>query len=119
MGEVFAGPGFRTCSRSACRWPAVATLAFDYVARQAWLEDLRAQHEPATYDLCSVHAQRFRPPNGWGAEDRRRMAEPLFKVPSVAAAPGQPPGEEIAFPDAVAAAGGETSSPLQTGLPDF
>jgi hypothetical protein len=82
MGELFAGPGFRTCSRAGCQWPAVSTLGFDYGAKRAWLEELRPKHDPSTYDLCSVHSERFSPPMGWAAEDRRVLSEPLFHVPS-------------------------------------
>lgn len=71
MGEVFAGPGFRVCSRSACRWPAVATLSFDYSRKQVWLDDLRPGPDPSSYDLCAVHAERFAAPSRWGFEDRR------------------------------------------------
>lgn len=78
MGEVFAGPGFRTCSRAGCGWPAVATLSFDYQNSRAWLEDLRPRHDPATYDLCSVHAERSSPPKGWAWEDIRAMPEPVI-----------------------------------------
>ena len=77
MGEVFAGPGFRTCSRSGCRWPAVSTLAFDYSGRRAWVDELMGTgRDPATYDLCSVHADRFAPPTGWEFEDRREPDRP-------------------------------------------
>lgn len=78
MGEVFAGPGFRTCSRAGCGWPAVATLSFDYQNSRAWLEDLRPRHDPVTYDLCSVHAERCSSPKGWAWEDRRAMPEPVI-----------------------------------------
>lgn len=72
MGEVRAGPGARTCSHTACRWPAAATLSFDYERRLAWIEELGTQPDPSSYDLCSAHAGRFRPPMGWASEDRRR-----------------------------------------------
>lgn len=89
MGEVFAGPGFRTCSRVGCGWPAVATLSFDYQGSRAWLEDLHPRKEPATYDLCSVHAERCSPPKGWTWEDRRAMPEPVLHAEPDAEAPGE------------------------------
>lgn len=71
MGEVFAGPGFRICSRSACRWPAVATLSFEYSEKKVWLEELRPGPDPSSYDLCAVHAERFAAPSRWEFQDRR------------------------------------------------
>ena len=74
------GPGFRTCSHAGCKWPAIVTLSFDYSAGQVWLEDLRTAPEVSAYDLCSVHAGRFRPPKGWMVDDLRRVPEPQFGV---------------------------------------
>jgi hypothetical protein len=73
MGEVFPGPGFRVCSRSACKWPAVTSLGFDYDNSLAWFDDLGPAPQPATYDLCSEHAGRFNAPLGWAFEDRRLL----------------------------------------------
>ena len=78
MGELYAGPGFRTCSHSGCQWPAVASLGFDYASRRAWIDELPPRPQPSTYDLCAVHAGRFKPPQGWETEDRRSLPEPLF-----------------------------------------
>ncbi|MGI8426438.1 MAG: DUF3499 family protein [Actinomycetota bacterium] len=82
MGELFEGPGFRTCSRSACRWPAVTTLSFDYAGKRVWLDDLKPGPDPATYDLCSVHAERFQPPTRWKFDDRRPVREAHSDIPS-------------------------------------
>lgn len=65
-----AEPG-RPCSRSGCPAPAVATLSFDYGTRRVWLHDLPDPPDPASYDLCSSHVDRFRPPRGWEVEDHR------------------------------------------------
>lgn len=104
MGELFAGPGFRTCSHAGCRWPAIATLGFDYTGRRAWLEDLKPERDPATYELCSVHAERFGPPRGWQSEDRRRLPEPLFDARG---------GEEIRLGSA-----SPSPRPAQAALPE-
>lgn len=61
----------RPCSHAGCPTPAAATLAFDYGTRRVWLHDLPDPPDPASYDLCSHHADRFRPPRGWEVEDRR------------------------------------------------
>lgn len=61
----------RPCSRSGCPAQAVATLSFDYATRRVWLHDLPEPPDPASYDLCSAHMDRFRPPRGWEIEDHR------------------------------------------------
>jgi len=64
-------PTDRTCARPACEAPAVATLSFSYAERQVDLAPLAEQREPQTYDLCTAHAARTRPPHGWQLRDRR------------------------------------------------
>ena len=59
------------------------TLTFQYGARQARLSALAIDAGPETYDLCSDHAQRTRPPHGWTLVDDR---------PSEA--PGEQPGAD-------------------------
>ena len=113
MGELFAGPGYRTCSHSGCRWPAVATLGFDYSSKLAWLEELQARPEPATYDLCSVHAERFGPPRGWRVEDRRFLPEPLFQLED----PGVP--EDLPRIASAPPKAQEAAVSRQAGLPEI
>jgi hypothetical protein len=93
MGEVFAGPGYRTCSRSGCKWPAIASLSFDYGSRRVWLDDLTPEPEPVSYDLCSVHSDRFRAPKGWETQDLRLLPEPLFR-PKTELPPAPTPSPE-------------------------
>jgi len=61
----------RVCARPACRAPATATLGFSYAAREVELTTLARDPAPQTYDLCTVHAARTRPPHGWQLRDRR------------------------------------------------
>lgn len=61
----------RVCDRPACRAPASATLGFSYAAREVELAPLADDPAPQTYDLCTVHAARTRPPHGWELRDRR------------------------------------------------
>jgi hypothetical protein len=61
----------RPCSHAGCPSAATATLAFDYGMRRVWLHDLPDPPDPASYDLCSDHTDRFRPPRGWEVEDHR------------------------------------------------
>ncbi len=55
----------RSCSRSACSAPAVATLTFAYADSQAVLGPLAGQPEPGSYDLCATHAASLSVPRGW------------------------------------------------------
>lgn len=83
MGEVFAGPGFRACSKPGCGWPAVATLGFDYEARTAWVGDLSAVEDPSAYDLCAVHSSRFKVPRDWSFTDSRAEDGGEAPIPAV------------------------------------
>ncbi len=87
MGDLFAGPGFRACSHSGCRAPAVATLSFEYSSRQVWLDPLQPTSTPSTYDLCDTHAGRFSPPRGWDLADRREGDAPAQEPLPVAIIP--------------------------------
>lgn len=111
MGELFAGPGFRTCSRSGCRWPAVATMGFDYAMKRAWLDELQPREDPATYDLCSLHSERFSSPEGWTVEDRRFLPEPLFHLDD------PPPVEELRR--LASSEEQDHQTPRQAGLPEL
>ncbi|MBW3620641.1 MAG: DUF3499 domain-containing protein, partial [Actinobacteria bacterium] len=74
----------RPCARPGCPSPARATLSFRYATREAWLEGLHDESSPATYDLCASHADRTRPPTGWGIVDQRPAEdqEPAERAPA-------------------------------------
>lgn len=55
----------RTCTRTACVRPAVATLTYVYQDSTAVLGPLATTAEPHSYDLCAEHAERFTAPRGW------------------------------------------------------
>ncbi|MCU1576373.1 MAG: hypothetical protein JWP70_1077 [Leifsonia sp.] len=55
----------RQCSRAACSQAAVATLTYVYADSMAVLGPLSMSHEPHSYDLCAVHAERLSAPRGW------------------------------------------------------
>lgn len=61
----------RRCSRPGCPAPASATLTFRYDQQHARLAALLPDGGPETYDLCSEHADRTRPPFGWSLRDDR------------------------------------------------
>jgi hypothetical protein len=65
----------RSCSKTACRWPAAASLSYRYATRQVWLLDLAATRDPALYDLCPHHADTLVVPNGWERVDDRTVQE--------------------------------------------
>jgi hypothetical protein len=67
----------RQCSRPGCAEPAAATLAYRYDLSSVWIDELAPEREPHRYDLCRLHADRCRPPNGWHLEDRRMALEAL------------------------------------------
>jgi hypothetical protein len=55
----------RRCSRTACAFPAVATLTYVYADRAAVVGPLAVHAEPHCYDLCEGHATRLTAPRGW------------------------------------------------------
>ncbi len=77
-----AGPAERLCARPSCSTRASATLGFDYAGRQASIEVLQDEPRPQTYDLCTVHATRTTPPNGWQLHDHRPMDERFDDLPT-------------------------------------
>lgn len=85
----------RTCRRTACRWPAMASLAFRYETRQVWLTDLISPPHPAVWDLCPHHADTLTVPRGWERVDER----------TTVAAPIEPAGRDLvrAEPETTAA----------------
>ena len=66
-----AAAGGRTCARPGCPAPAQATLVFAYDEKQARLTGLLPERDPASYDLCTGHAERTSPPFGWTLTDER------------------------------------------------
>lgn len=71
------------CTR--CGAPAGIVMAYDYLARSVWLDDLIRPVTPGRgYPMCEEHADRFTPPMGWTLQDRRRPVRPLFASLEVA-----------------------------------
>jgi len=72
-GQPAAHPAFvhtplRRCARPDCSATAAVTLLCDYTARTVLMTvaaDAPEVDDPACYDLCARHADRFRPPHGW------------------------------------------------------
>ena len=55
----------RSCSRTGCGRPAVATLTYVYSDSTAVVGPLATFAEPHSYDLCEEHAVRLTVPRGW------------------------------------------------------
>jgi hypothetical protein len=65
---AFAHAPVRRCARPDCSATAAVTLVCHYTARTVLMMAAAAAPEvddPARYDLCTRHADRFRPPHGW------------------------------------------------------
>jgi hypothetical protein len=87
--RVIYGPAMvaelRSCARTACRWPATASLSFHYDTRRVWLVDLPDEKSPSLYDLCPHHAGTLTVPRGWEQMDERTNRP----------APHEPAGREL------------------------
>lgn len=46
-------------------------MSYDYEARIVWIESLHIEDHPMNHDLCSKHADRSTPPQGWELRDDR------------------------------------------------
>ena len=56
-------------------------LSYDYHARAVWLDGLAFEVDPANHDLCTRHADRLSPPQGWELHDLRvAVVEPMFRT---------------------------------------
>ena len=77
---AFAHAPARRCARPDCSATAAVTLVCDYTARTVLMTaaaDAPEVDDPARYDLCARHADRFRPPHGLGAHRRRPSGQDL------------------------------------------
>jgi hypothetical protein len=69
----------RTCQKTACRWPAAASLSYRYDTRQVWLLDLSEDPDPSLYDLCPHHADSLVVMRGWEQVDHRTEIDPVVE----------------------------------------
>ena len=67
----------RLCSRPLCANDAQVLLLFDYETRLVELKAINKTRDANLMELCAVHADRFRPPQGWSCQDER---EPQLQV---------------------------------------
>jgi hypothetical protein len=66
-----------------CGSPAAAVMTFSYTDSAVWMDDLAGGKRPQGYAMCSNHADRMIPPQGWTLTDRRTVTR-LFAPLSVA-----------------------------------
>ncbi len=97
----------RSCSRTACRQPAVFTLTYVYADSTAVLGPLATYVEPHCYDLCAEHAERLTAPRGWevvrlpyepgapSGDDLEALANAVREAARPAPAPGEPTGQAV------------------------
>ena len=55
----------RLCCRPGCGHPAVATLVYSHAEETIIVGPLATDGNPHSWDLCTRHSERFRPPEGW------------------------------------------------------
>lgn len=70
----------RGCARPGCSQGADATLHYRYAARTVFLEVLSDDDHPMTHDMCEMHADTIRVPQGWKLVDRRVVEMPDVEV---------------------------------------
>ncbi|GII75406.1 hypothetical protein Sru01_03880 [Sphaerisporangium rufum] len=97
----------RSCSRTACRQPAVFTLTYVYADSTAVLGPLATYVEPHCYDLCADHAERLTAPRGWevvrlpsevgqpSTDDLEALANAVREAARPAPASGEPVGQGV------------------------
>ena len=61
----------RLCARPECGRAATSSLTYHYGSGSVWVDPLGTEPDPASYDLCDMHAGRMRVPHGWTLVDRR------------------------------------------------
>ncbi len=70
----------RRCARPGCGEPAAATLSYRYASSTVWLDDVAAEADPSTYDLCRRHAAGLTVPHGWNLTDGRSTARSPYRA---------------------------------------
>ncbi|MFT4297543.1 MAG: DUF3499 domain-containing protein [Micropruina sp.] len=85
----------RSCSRTGCSAPAVATLTYAYADSTAVLGPLGLRAEPGCYDLCAAHSASLSVPRGWE----------VIRLPGAISDPGPSSDDLLALAHAVRIAG--------------
>lgn len=79
----------RGCARPGCSQGADATLHYRYAARTVFLERLSDDAHPMTHDMCEMHADTIRVPQGWKLIDRRVVVTEQSDVNGDSASPSR------------------------------
>lgn len=64
----------RTCAKMRCADPPSVTVTLRYQQREVVIGALLPERDPNLLDLCSEHAGRMTPPQGWTL--RAEVSEP-------------------------------------------
>ena len=75
-----------SCRRPGCSRQAAATIRYDPVACQLWLDPITTSDRSAQL-LCLEHAERLSPPRGWVVVDRRGAQTTIVSSPPTEAPP--------------------------------
>lgn len=70
----------RVCSRPGCSEPGEVTFTFEPEALIVWVGPLAEDATAPGHDLCAVHGDRLRVPQGWTLNDLRVARPALPKL---------------------------------------
>lgn len=98
----------RTCSRTGCAAPAVATLTYAYADRAAVVGPLALRAEPGCHDLCRQHSEGVSTPRGWE----------LIRLPLEETGPAHTHDDLLALADAVREVGFTWDGPAAPPAPE-
>ncbi|MCT1866726.1 DUF3499 domain-containing protein [Dermabacter sp. p3-SID358] len=101
----------RSCSKSSCSKPAVATLTFVYADSTAVIGPLSRESEPHSYDLCASHAASFTAPKGWTVVTAPAPLAPEDDVLALARVLADDPKAKAGYEDAGHHEGESASDP--------
>jgi hypothetical protein len=69
------------CARPGCQGDIVAWLTYDYAGQRVWLDDARSEAGDQ-WGMCTNHASRLSPPQGWVMVDRRVVRPGRYEPPA-------------------------------------
>ena len=72
-------PRSRLCRRPLCANDAEVLLLFDYETRLVELCALNPDRDANLLEVWAIHADGFRPPQGWSCQDRRKETQVIFQ----------------------------------------
>ncbi|MDR3069783.1 MAG: DUF3499 domain-containing protein, partial [Propionibacteriaceae bacterium] len=73
------------CARTTCTAPAVATVSMEYGKSRLVIDELAAEPQPGTYDLCLEHARKLTAPQNWEVVQIGHLSAPILSDSSIEA----------------------------------